>query len=70
LLIGTGSIESDRRVRNFEYLGFIEELDRRCRPLGWIFRQDGAPAHISSSTMEWLEDRLNVIVDWPANSPD
>jgi hypothetical protein len=38
--------------------------------LGWIFQHDGATAHASQGTLDWLEENVDIIVDWPANSPD
>lgn len=37
----------------------------------WYFQQDNDPKHKSKSTLKWLQDnRVNVISDWPAQSPD
>jgi hypothetical protein len=38
--------------------------------LGWIFPHDGAAAHGSQGTLDWLEESVDVIVDWSANSPN
>jgi len=37
---------------------------------GWTLMQDGAPAHTSNSTLEYLSSRCNVLPNWPPNSPD
>lgn len=37
---------------------------------GWIFQQDNAPIHKSSSTKDWLERHGIWTIDWPPFSPD
>ena len=38
---------------------------------GQIFQQDGAPCHISGSTMKFLRGKkINVLQGWPSQSPD
>jgi hypothetical protein len=51
-------------------VGFIEELDQLNGPLNWIFQQDGASCHTKADVVDWLEERCDVIADWPANVPD
>ncbi|KAH0785246.1 transposable element tc3 transposase [Histomonas meleagridis] len=38
--------------------------------LDWVYMQDGARCHTSVDSIDWLEERLDVITDWPPNSPD
>jgi hypothetical protein len=33
-----------------------------------MFQQDEAPARTSQGTLDWFEESIDVIVDWPANS--
>ena len=36
-----------------------------------VFQQDGAPAHMARSVVQWLHDcEVNFISDWPGNSPN
>jgi hypothetical protein len=70
ILLVDGSIDTDRYIQNLDRLGLINALDQRHGPFGWIFQQDGAPAHTSQVTLDWLEESVDVIVDWPPNSPD
>jgi hypothetical protein len=56
--------------QNLDRFGFVDALNKKYRPFGWIFEQDGAPAHISRLALEWLEESVDVVVDWPPNSPD
>ena len=42
-------------------------------PAGFIFQQDGAPAHTARVTQEWLHANCPEIIEkdqWPPNSPD
>ena len=40
---------------------------------GYIFQQDGAPAHHSTRTQDWCKEHLKAFWEkgiWPGNSPD
>jgi hypothetical protein len=37
---------------------------------GWTCQQDGGPCHTSQEAIDWIEECLDLISDWPANSPD
>src|SRR6218665_3798371 len=42
-------------------------------PAGFIFQQDGAPAHTARVTQDWLHANCPEIIEkdrWPPNSPD
>jgi hypothetical protein len=39
-------------------------------PFGWTFQQDGAPSHTSQVAVNWLEETVDAITYYPANSPD
>ena len=39
-------------------------------PDEYIFMQDGAPAHTAKETIQWLRKRMNILINWPPNSPD
>ena len=50
----------------------IEDCNRLL-PNGYIFQQDGAPAHFSRLAQEWIGQRCPEFIkkdDWPPNSPD
>jgi hypothetical protein len=64
------NIDTDRYVHHLDRRGFVEALDAKDGAFGWILRQDGAPAYTSQKALDWLEESVDVIVDWPANSPD
>ena len=36
----------------------------------WVFQQDGAPAHTTNKTMQFLDGQHIEILDWPSKSPD
>jgi hypothetical protein len=64
------SIDTDRYIQSLGLLGFISALDSKYGPLGWILQQDGARSHTSQVNLDWLEESVDVIVDWQLNSPD
>lgn len=37
---------------------------------GWLFQQDNASIHTSSSTKAFLDSKKVRVLDWPAKSPD
>jgi len=42
-------------------------------PFGFVFQQDGAPAHIARQTQDWLMANCTDFIakdQWPPNSPD
>src|SRR6218665_2263188 len=46
---------------------------KQLMPAGFIFQQDGAPAHTARVTQEWLYANCPEIIEkdrWPPNSPD
>ena len=45
---------------------------RQLLPTGFIFQQDGAPAHTARVTQDWLTANCHFINknEWPPNSPD
>jgi hypothetical protein len=69
-MLREGLTDTDRYIQKLDRLGFLEALDAVHGLIGWFFQQDGAPAHISQRALDWLKESINVIVDWPANSPD
>src|SRR6218665_791233 len=63
-------------VRAYPYKGWKLSLSRTAKqfmPAGFIFHQDGAPAHTARVTQEWLHANRPEIIEqdrWPPNSPD
>ncbi|KAJ3442125.1 transposable element-related [Anaeramoeba flamelloides] len=66
--------------QKFEMKGYQKKVISRCRVFtdmdkefgkwNWILMQDGAPAHTSRSTKEYLSKKCSVLENWPPNSPD
>ncbi|KAJ3452690.1 transposable element tc1 transposase [Anaeramoeba flamelloides] len=46
------------------------DMDKEFGKWNWILMQDGAPAHTSRSTKEYLSKKCSVLENWPPNSPD
>jgi len=54
----------------------LPELVQECRsvlPSGFIFQQDGAPAHRAKLAQDWIATSCSEFIgkdEWPPNSPD
>jgi len=54
----------------------LTELVQDCRsvlPSGFIFQQDGAPAHTAKLAQDWIAANCSEFIgkdEWPPNSPD
>jgi len=54
----------------------ITELLQDCKsvlPSGFIFKQDGAPAHTAKLAQDWITTNCSEFIgkdEWPPNSPD
>ena len=64
------------KVDSAAYITYLrEQLLPACRELhrdGFILQQDGAPAHRSKATQDFLGEHCTFITkdEWPPNSPD
>ena len=47
----------------------IEKIQEENK-IDLFFHQDGAACHTSTKSMKYINDNLNLIECWPANSPD
>ena len=70
LIIIDHSIDSEQYIDNLVQSNFISDMNNIYGELNWLFMQDGARCHTCGKTMEWLENYVDVITDWPPNSPD
>ena len=70
LVVINNSVDSEQYIENMKKSKFIDNLNEKLGPFEWLYMQDGARCHTSAMAMEWLEDKVDVITDWPANSPD
>ena len=64
LVISPIEIDSEQYCYNVQMLGILNRKD------DFIFMQDGAKAHTALSTIKWLKKRMNILGNWPPNSPD
>jgi len=64
---------------NFIIKTLLPELVLDCRsvlpflPSGFIYQQDGAPAHMAKLAQDWIATNCSEFTakdEWPANSPD
>ena len=66
LVFSTISIDSEQYCFNLIKSGVLGFEDIESR----IFQQDGAKSHTSAQTILWLKRRINLLNNWPPNSPD
>ena len=50
--------------------GLIPQMNQIYGYRGWKLLQDGATCHTSSLTMDYLQDYVDLVENWPPNSPD
>ena len=50
--------------------GIFEGLDQIYGYKQYLFQQDNAPPHVARRTLEWLENKVYLLTDWPPHSPD
>ena len=70
-------VEEKAKVNAGYYVGSLLPVlvddCRRLLPSGFLFQQDGAPAHTARQTQEWLKVNCTDFIakdQWPPNSPD
>ena len=64
------TVDHEGYIENICESNFISDLDSSYGKFDRLFMQDGARAHTALKTIEWLEKYVDLIIDWPANSPD
>lgn len=68
-----GKLNSTNYIQMLTDEKIIELLNGRFGEKGYVFQQDGAPAHRANKTREFLEDQVILLLGdlhWPENSPD
>lgn len=50
--------------------GLIPDMNQAYGVGKWILMQDGATAHTSKITIDYLKNYVNILENWPAMSPD
>lgn len=70
-------VDDEAKVNATYYVDrLLPELIADCKrllPAGYIFQQDGAPAHTARIAQEWLQSNCPEFIEkdqWPPNSPD
>lgn len=71
LIILDGSVDSKVYRRDIlKKSRIIDHMNEVYGVRSWLFQQDGAPAHTSRKSIQYLERRCLVLDRWPPNSPD
>ena len=70
LMICRKSVNSHEYRRVIHESEMVKELNESKGSGQWIYMQDGATPHTCQQTMLFLKKQMNVLANWPANSPD
>jgi hypothetical protein len=70
LILCARSVTSAEYLSIIERSGLVELCDTRHGPGGWLFMQDGAPAHHAVATIATLSRLMRMLPGWPANRCD
>ena len=70
LVFPKGKINSEEYVNFLKKAHFFDDADQKLGKLKYVFQQDGATSHTTSSTYNYLEKHALILYGWPANSPD
>lgn len=71
LILVKGRLNSDGYISMLENFEIFQSLNKFYGEKNFIFEQDGAPAHRSKKTLDFIQkQQINIIENWPANSPD
>lgn len=71
LVLIKGRLNSEGYISILENYQIFQSLTDFYGEKNFYFEQDGAPAHRSKKTLNFIQNQnINVIENWPANSPD
>jgi hypothetical protein len=66
-----GTVDSEVYIEELiDQSGLIAGMNEQFGIQQWTLMQDGATAHRSMETMEYLRTYCDVLEDWPSGSPD
>jgi hypothetical protein len=65
-----GTLDAARYQAMLESNHILEDITTKCAGRQMWFQQDGAPAHRAKSTIQFIQQKINLVNDWPVNSPD
>jgi len=62
------------KMNSEDYQGVLQQfllpVAKQISGNAWLFQQDNASIHSSTSTTTWLTKKKVIVIDWPARSPD
>jgi hypothetical protein len=70
LVVITGNLNTNGYIDLLNDNKIFQQLDEYYGNKQYYFEQDGAPPHRSKISVKWIEERANLIQQWPPNSPD
>jgi Mn-dependent DtxR family transcriptional regulator len=69
----TGNVDQGKYQEMLKNSGIFEAMNEKYGRGGWLFMDDGAPAHRAQSTRQFLSNRCRMLtkeLQWPPHSPD
>ena len=70
LIIIEENLKSSTYIEMLSKNQIFEDIKNKVIDNNVHFQQDGAPAHLAKNSIEFIKSKINLIEDWPANSPD
>jgi transposase len=72
LIFIEGTLDASTYRTMLAHYGIIESVHEifKNNRSDVYFQQDGAPAHTSQETVQWIDAQIDLIPNWPPNSPD
>lgn len=71
IIVTRGTVDADAYVdKLIQGSHIIPDMNNLHGENAWTLMQDGASAHTAKSTMSWLQERCEVLTNWPSGSPD
>jgi hypothetical protein len=69
LIIITGNVDSNKYIEVLQISGLVDFFSQEINN-GKIFQQDGVPAHRCCRSKKYIRTIMNLLENWPPNSPD
>jgi transposase len=70
LIFITGNLNTEGYIELLQKNEIFPTIERQFDPAKVFFQQDGATSHTSKASVEFIKQNINLIENWPSNSPD
>ena len=69
LIFVDDQLSTDKYIQMLESNEVLQQIHLKFENNEVFFQQDGAPAHKASKSIQYIKSKINLIEDWPPNSP-